>query len=315
MSDKIIKRLQASAENLRLSKEEMLEGRKHLQAMIGAPHAMDALSSARSLKLEPLELATVRTRIVEKMHAARRGFSFTRFATLLSGSMATIFAGGFALAYAAEGALPNDFLYSVKVSVSEPIIELFQRTPEERANWAVKRFERRMGEADTLAERKQLERDITLRMATSIQQARTDAEKKTTDVAGEQAKFILQHRMNAVTSAQERTFRKLVKEGTAAVELSPIIRAANGEEVDAAADWKSSQHSSEKSQWHEVPRPGPSKDRDARQVLDKIQSSFRKAEEKSSHNSSTATDSSSSQSDMPHTDKRMVPDLPDPLKL
>lgn len=303
MNEDITNRLRASAEQLSLSKEEMLEGRAMLQAMIDAPHAAKVLASAKSLELEPLELATARVKLREKMHAMppkENAFSFGRFLALLSGTLAMLGSGGWALVFAAESALPTDFLYPVKVHVNEPIVELFRRTPEEKAVWAVERFERRIGEVDTLAERKQLQHKITLMMATSIEEARSNAEQKTTDLASEQAKFILQHRMNAVTGSQERFFRKLVKDGMAPADVSPIIRATETKKSSRASSRMSDNNDADTSSdastlWHVVPRPGPSKDRESRKILDQIQASFRSAAEKSSREQSSSMPQNSSE--------------------
>ncbi len=61
-------------------------------------------------------------------------------------------ASGGVLTYAAEGALPGDVLYPVKLSVNESVIELLQRTPQKKAQWAARRQERRLTEARRLVE-------------------------------------------------------------------------------------------------------------------------------------------------------------------
>lgn len=64
--------------------------------------------------------------------------------------IAALFVGG-GVSYAAEGALPGDFLYPVKVSFNEEVRGSFAVTPEARAVWNTKRVERRLKEAVELA--------------------------------------------------------------------------------------------------------------------------------------------------------------------
>src|SRR3989344_5153410 len=63
-----------------------------------------------------------------------------------------IFVGGSA-AYAAEGAVPGDLLYPIKVGVNERVTEALARSPEARADWHARAAERRMEEAEVLSVR------------------------------------------------------------------------------------------------------------------------------------------------------------------
>jgi hypothetical protein len=56
-------------------------------------------------------------------------------------------------AYAAEGALPGDLLYSVKVDVNEPVTGALAFTPEAKAAWHTQVAETRLAEAEALAEK------------------------------------------------------------------------------------------------------------------------------------------------------------------
>jgi len=61
-------------------------------------------------------------------------------------------AGG-GTAYAAEGAVPGDTLYAIKLKVNEPVREALAVSSEAKANWHAEAAERRMEEAEVLAER------------------------------------------------------------------------------------------------------------------------------------------------------------------
>lgn len=58
---------------------------------------------------------------------------------------------GVGISYAAEGALPGDLLYPVKVSVNEEVRAIAATTPEKRAEWEAERAEKRLAEASALA--------------------------------------------------------------------------------------------------------------------------------------------------------------------
>ena len=66
---------------------------------------------------------------------------------------------GVGTSYAAEGALPGDLLYTVKLNVNERVVEALAMSLEARADWHAKAAERRMKEAEVLAERGGLSED------------------------------------------------------------------------------------------------------------------------------------------------------------
>ncbi|MCE9643629.1 DUF5667 domain-containing protein [Candidatus Parcubacteria bacterium] len=63
---------------------------------------------------------------------------------------------GSASAYAAEGAVPGDLLYPVKVGLTEPVRATLAFTAEAKASWHAEAAGRRMREAETLALRGEL---------------------------------------------------------------------------------------------------------------------------------------------------------------
>ncbi|MBI5138179.1 MAG: hypothetical protein HZA95_00045 [Candidatus Vogelbacteria bacterium] len=66
---------------------------------------------------------------------------------------------GGGVSYAAEGALPGDVLYSVKVSLNEPILTAMASSAKEKASVAVKLAVRRLEEVEALATGKKLDFD------------------------------------------------------------------------------------------------------------------------------------------------------------
>jgi len=63
---------------------------------------------------------------------------------------------GGTLAYAAEGTVPGDLLYPVKVNVTEPIRDVLATTPASKAQWDATKAVRRLNEAETLANKNKL---------------------------------------------------------------------------------------------------------------------------------------------------------------
>ena len=68
-------------------------------------------------------------------------------------ALALILVAGVGTSYAAEGAVPGDALYAIKVGITEPAREALARSDEAKAALHARFAERRMAEAETLAER------------------------------------------------------------------------------------------------------------------------------------------------------------------
>ena len=77
-------------------------------------------------------------------------FAAHRFVAAVAVALVLTFAGG-TISYAAEGALPGDVLYPVKVGVNEPLRGALARTPEGKALFEVEKVSRRLAEAEVLA--------------------------------------------------------------------------------------------------------------------------------------------------------------------
>jgi len=73
-----------------------------------------------------------------------------RFLATCMASLLIVFSLGGSLAYAAEGALPGDLLYPLKVDVVEPLRGAFKRTQDESDEWKLQQLERRLEEAQAL---------------------------------------------------------------------------------------------------------------------------------------------------------------------
>lgn len=86
-------------------------------------------------------------------------FSYSRSTrlTYVLAAFIIFFMTGGSLIYASEKAIPGDALYPVKVAVAEPLRDVVVRKPEKRAAWEAEKAERRLKEAEALAERHELD--------------------------------------------------------------------------------------------------------------------------------------------------------------
>jgi hypothetical protein len=84
-------------------------------------------------------------------------FSMFHFRTPGKYVLASLFALvlGTGIAYGAEGALPGDLLYPIKIHLSEPIRGAF-KAPSEKTNWESEKFDRRINEAEKLVSKDKL---------------------------------------------------------------------------------------------------------------------------------------------------------------
>lgn len=83
---------------------------------------------------------------------------------------------GSSTAYAAEGAVPGDFLYTLKVNISEPIRTALAISSEARAEVHARLAERRMEEAQVLAARGTLTADVKAGLEANFEQHATEVE-------------------------------------------------------------------------------------------------------------------------------------------
>ena len=76
--------------------------------------------------------------------------SFSFFAKGLVLAALILVIGGGSLSFAAEGSLPGDWLYPIKINVNEKAKKLTLKTSEAKIAWQEKRIERRLEELDKL---------------------------------------------------------------------------------------------------------------------------------------------------------------------
>jgi len=80
----------------------------------------------------------------------------------------TVLVGG-GVAVGAERALPGDALYAIKVNFNEEVRALASVSEESKANWEIERVQRRLEEAETLAEEGSLDADVRAKIEANFE--------------------------------------------------------------------------------------------------------------------------------------------------
>jgi hypothetical protein len=142
--DKHLRKLIIDSEKVSLTVTEREELRKAIISFVRLHPPAEKLSFLRSFQIFPRSILNLKPAPV-----------LIIFFLLATGS---------SVAVASERALPGDFLYPVKVKVSEELRSAFSFSGEARADWELERLERRLGEAEFLAQRGELSEEYRMRI-------------------------------------------------------------------------------------------------------------------------------------------------------
>jgi len=114
------------------------------------PEAKDAIRSAivRHMIMNPVGAAMP----VPSFWRSVSDMVFKKLVPVYAAAGIVVLLGG-AVSFAAEGTLPGDVLYPVKVNVNESIRAKFTFSPEAETEWEIERAERRIEETVALSER------------------------------------------------------------------------------------------------------------------------------------------------------------------
>ncbi|MFZ2832126.1 MAG: hypothetical protein WAZ40_03150 [Minisyncoccia bacterium] len=128
----IIKQIKKGAKHTRLSLEEKAEMRSALVLHMQVNPVLPGVHSVRFVR-SPFSIRNLRN---------KKGVSILVIGGLLmSGSVS----------FAAEGAVPGDVLFPIKVHVNEPVLGAVAVTPKARADWQVRLVERRLEEVEKIS--------------------------------------------------------------------------------------------------------------------------------------------------------------------
>lgn len=114
------------------------------------------------------------------------------------------------VAYTAEMSVPGETLYAVKTAVFEPIRDQITLSPEEKLEWETEKIERRIEEAEALAEEQKLDDEKTAELEEKIRKSSAAFSKAADKVASSTATTTEGRAKKA--EALKESFRKKIKE-------------------------------------------------------------------------------------------------------
>ena len=149
---------------------------------------------------------------------------FARPAALI-GAVAFLFATGGGVAFAAEGSLPGDVLYPVKVGVVEKVEGALAVTAEAKANFEITLANRRLTEAETLATKGRLSPDEADELAARFT---ADTENAANDIASVRARnpggaAVAETKLSAVLSTHADILGQVSASSSARARLESAI--------------------------------------------------------------------------------------------
>lgn len=147
------------------------------------------------------------------------------FQTVVFAFAVLIVVGG-GTSLAAEGTVPGDTLYTLKVSLVEPVAGSLKVGEVAQASWQAELASRRLSEVDDLVASDSLSEDVTLEVAARVAEATSEAAKKIDALAAkDEAKASRAAvKLDRALSQHGTTLRRL--EGAGDITATPILRAA-----------------------------------------------------------------------------------------
>ncbi len=144
---------------------------------------------ADSVRLTEKEKQAMRLRVFHALNAPAPSpyflFSFQFFTARIVPALAIVLILGSGTAYAAEGAMPGEPLYAVKVAVNEKVEVAFAKTSIEKAQVHARLAQRRVEEAETLAVAGKLNAKVAEELAVNLEQHATVAEELAAEIETE----------------------------------------------------------------------------------------------------------------------------------
>lgn len=144
----------------------------------------DEKAAGREMLRSYMALTPMRA-AVEPTRSAKPSFRFALFgrAAGVAGLVSTLLASAAGVSYAAEGSLPGDALYPVKVGINEEVRVALASSEEEKAKVEVERAERRLAEAEALAKKGALKAETRVALERQFK-AHSEKAKKRVEKSG-----------------------------------------------------------------------------------------------------------------------------------
>ncbi len=115
----------------------------------------------------------------------------------------------------AESALPGDLLYPVKIRVNENVRAMTSLSAEAKADWSVRRIERRLEEAELLAAKEKLSTDVSKYIASSVETNVADTHVKIENLRGKgkvSAAVILSSKLDSSLRTHETVLVRIARD-------------------------------------------------------------------------------------------------------
>lgn len=151
--------------------------------------------------------------------------------------IAIIIVTGGGVAYAAEGALPGDLLYPIKIHINENVRTVIVVSPEAKIEWEVSRTERRLQEAEQLATQGRLDADTSSKISINLKSQSKKISKKIKALeASGNIDVVARSSSNLETALQahKKIIIKMSDESRAGVNTKDIVRDLEEEEEEAS---------------------------------------------------------------------------------
>lgn len=194
----------------------------------------DAITSF--IQQDPLKDETVGRHVLQ----VPKKYSLLQFASkpIMVALMIILFVvlGG-SLTYAAEGALPGDFLYPTKVHINESVWAALLVSDRAKSQWAVRRVERRLEEAEKLAVQGKLDSNTSAVIDKNLEvQAKVihkNAEKLNSEGKADTAAMVSSD-LEASLTAHNKILKKLTATTGSSIKAETLLESVSTETVETS---------------------------------------------------------------------------------
>lgn len=125
----------------------------------------EIIKKAKTIRMKPEEKSDIRTRLyvlagggMPVVKTGNFGWRIFRPVPMFASLMIALLVGG-SVSFASEGSLPGDILYPIKIAFNEEVRATVALSSEAKADWEVRRAERRLEEAEKLSEKGELDEE------------------------------------------------------------------------------------------------------------------------------------------------------------
>ncbi len=163
---------------------------------------------------------------MKSLQVVRVAFSALVITALIGGSVAA----------AAEGSLPGDALYSVKVNINEPMRGAVTVSPKGKAVWDAQRAARRLEEAEKLAVKGELDADTTLALEAKFEEHAEKSIARAQESNDPAIKAAVHSEIEATLEAHSTVIKNLMDTNEALEEGLESVRVVVAERAEASED-------------------------------------------------------------------------------